>query len=286
MDKQAYLIMVHKAPEQVEILLGLLDYEGNDIYIHIDRKSEELFDKDALRGALKKSDCYFIENPVDVKWAGYSQVECELLLLKEATKRKYSFYHLISGSDLPLKTAGELYDFYDTHKGVNFVRLCPNEETQRMVRVRIYENFITKPYVAKRVVRKIRSYLSPWLLKRMKYGYGAQWFDITDELARDVVKHEKWIKNHFWHFHCPDEEFLQTFINEFGWRDTCYKAENFDMIKRCIDFKRGGGGHPYTFRISDYDYLMNSGMNFARKFEMDVDSEIIYKIADTLKKAD
>jgi hypothetical protein len=52
MDKQAYLIMVHKAPEQVEILLGLLDYEGNDIYIHIDKKSEELFDKDALRGAI------------------------------------------------------------------------------------------------------------------------------------------------------------------------------------------------------------------------------------------
>jgi hypothetical protein len=57
------------------------------------------------------------------------------------------------------------------------------------------------------------------------------------------------------------------------------------MMKRCIDFKRGDGAHPYIFRISDYDYLKNSGMNFARKFELDVDSEIIFKIEDKLKES-
>jgi hypothetical protein len=60
------------------------------------------------------------------------------------------------------------------HKGVNFVRFCPDEEMQRMIRGRIYDNLVTKPYIAKRVICKIRLYLSQWLLKRMKYGYGAQ----------------------------------------------------------------------------------------------------------------
>jgi hypothetical protein len=35
----------------MELLLGLLEYEGNDIYIHIDKKSEGLFYRDALQGA-------------------------------------------------------------------------------------------------------------------------------------------------------------------------------------------------------------------------------------------
>lgn len=40
--KFAYMIMAHKNPIQLSILLKLLDYEENDIYLHIDKKSVDI----------------------------------------------------------------------------------------------------------------------------------------------------------------------------------------------------------------------------------------------------
>ena len=37
-DRHAYLIMFHENIEQLKILLSLLEYELNDIYIHADKK--------------------------------------------------------------------------------------------------------------------------------------------------------------------------------------------------------------------------------------------------------
>ena len=52
------------------------------------------------------------------------------------------------------------------------------------------------------------------------------------------------------------------------------------MAKRCIDWKRG---LPYTYKIDDYQELMNSPAFFARKFSTKVDKEIIDKIYTSVK---
>ena len=46
-------------------------------------------------------------------------------------------------------------------------------------------------------------------------------------------------------------------------------------IKRFIDWNRG---QPYTFKLEDFDLIMNSGCFFARKFSSKVDKNIIDKI--------
>ena len=56
--------------------------------------------------------------------------------------------------------------------------------------------------------------------------------------------------------------------------------DEYDSIKRCIDWDRG---EPYTFTVSDYDMLMNSGCFFARKFSSQVDKNIIDKIYNKLR---
>ena len=48
---------------------------------------------------------------------------------------------------------------------------------------------------------------------------------------------------------------------------------------RYIDWKRGA---PYVFHAQDFDELMASPQLFARKFDEQVDAEIIRRIADTL----
>ena len=107
MKKHAYLIMAHTQPELLKKLLQMLDNERNDIYLHIDSKAKD-YPLDEVAAVLKKSKCIFTER-TDVKWGSYSQINCEMVLLKEAVKTEHVYYHLLSGMDLPIKSQNEIF---------------------------------------------------------------------------------------------------------------------------------------------------------------------------------
>ena len=119
--KHAYLIMCHNNIRQLNTLLSLLDYKNNDFFLHVDKKWTS-FDLNDLN-ELKYSNLYIIER-MDIQWGGYSQIECELKLLKQAVNtERYNYYHLISGQDLPLKTNKEIDDFFKKNEGKEFIRI-------------------------------------------------------------------------------------------------------------------------------------------------------------------
>ena len=71
---------------------------------------------------------------------------------------------------------------------------------------------------------------------------------------------------------------LQTIIVNSGFEKKLYRPnfnDSYKTIRYCIDWKRG---NPYVFRKEDYTMLKASGMLFARKFDEDIDSEIIKMI--------
>lgn len=57
-----------------------------------------------------------------VNWGGYSQIQAELNLLKAAANsgEDYSYYHLLSGADLPLRPAQEIWGFFE-QRGTEFI---------------------------------------------------------------------------------------------------------------------------------------------------------------------
>ena len=112
MKKHAYLIIAHNEFYILEKLIKLIDNEKNDIFLHIDKKVKN-FDFKKFERMVKKSNLYFTKR-IDVVWASSSQIKCELLMLEEATKKgNYSYYHLISGVDLPIKSQEYIHDFFD-----------------------------------------------------------------------------------------------------------------------------------------------------------------------------
>ena len=116
----------------------------------------------------------------------------------------------------------------------------------------------------------------------VRYGYGSQWFSVTDDFARDLIGHEDWVREHFERGLCTDEVFLQSFALTFGYQDRLYRP--FDAgdkwgNMRLVDWDRGDGNHPYIFRSDDYDWVMSTGMMFGRKFSDDVDSGVVDRIA-------
>lgn len=132
--KHAYMIIAHNQFELLKLLLKSLDHPQNDFFIHIDKKVKN-FNIADFKGITKHSNIIFTER-VSVKWGGYSQIKSELILLKNAIKGNYDYYHLLSGVDLPIKPAKDILDFFKEHQGTEFMHFCSPEYCQSYNTVR------------------------------------------------------------------------------------------------------------------------------------------------------
>lgn len=251
------------------------------MFIHMDRKNKEYNEK-KVEEVVRFSGVFHTER-TSVAWGGYSLVNAELLLLKAALKGEYSYYHLLSGEDLPLKNQDEIHKFFDANQGKEFVRF-ENEVFGHYDRVRYWYFFQDK--LGRRRDRKVLRIINRAVLvaqkilgirrnKKIRFQKGTEWFSITDGLARYVAAQEEWIKKVFAHTLCADEVFLQTIIHNSDFQNALYHKQydnDLHAIMRLIDWTRGD---PYVFRYSDRRELVESDMLFARKFDCNVDREII-----------
>ena len=82
-NKHAYLIIAHNNFYILEKLIQLLDYEKNDIYIHIDKKVKN-FDFTYYKNLAQKSKVFYTER-IDVRWGDISIIKAEMALFKKAS---------------------------------------------------------------------------------------------------------------------------------------------------------------------------------------------------------
>lgn len=274
----AYLIMVHNNLQQLKQLVSVLKGKNNDIYIHLDKKMGEV-DYSAVEKEFPGH--LFFTNRTNVIWGDYSQINCELLLLKMAVKtRKYDYLHLLSGSDLPLKTQADIYSFFEKNNGKEFVHYETKELAgPNLEKVKYY--FPLQSYIAGK--RNAIYYLQRVLIhiqrlakinrrknSSMVFAKGANWFSITGNFAEFVVSQEEWISNTFRHTLCCDEIFLQTvLINSKFAKNLYYNGfdDNYIGNMRHIVWEGSGvNSHPHIFTKNDIYELKKSNMIFARKF--------------------
>ena len=269
----------------------MLDHPKIDIFIHMDAKNKSYDPAETLK--LVKFSRIFHTQRIKVSWGGYSLIESELILLDAATSQgHYEHYHLLSGADLPIKKCDEIIDFFEQHHGVEFVGF-EQEKFRPHERVEYYYPFQElkgrRGSILIRILSKICLILQKILHvhrnKGITFQYGCALFSITDELARYTLSKREWIRKVFHDTALSDEIFLQTLVINSQFRNNVYNKKLFDInhaksAMRLIDWKRGAGGSPYTFRLSDLDMITNSETMFARKFHPLVDAEIIEKIRE------
>lgn len=279
--KHAYLVMAHKDDETLRTLLRTLDDPRNDIFIHMDAKNTG-WDENRALASIDKAGIFFVPR-ISVTWGGYSQIACELGLPNAAVdKGRYTYYHLLSGQDLPIKSQDRIHSFFDSCGGKEFVRF---ENHNRDYGSRIGGHVIWNAFGKSKTqifLRKVDSLLARLLqlyrkpaegLKLMK---GDNWFSITDELARYIVENASLVRSVFWDSMCGDELFLQTFAWNTGKRFDFYRMpgeDNTDGIMRMIDW--GEDESPRVLSMDDLDSISDSKMMFARKFDFEIDSDIV-----------
>lgn len=291
MNKHAYLIMAHTQPELLKKLLKVLDNERNDIYLHIDSKAKD-FPVDEVTSVLEKAKCILTER-TDVKWGSYSQINCEMVLLKEATKAEHAYYHLLSGMDLPIKSQDEIHAFFERYAGLEFVdEDLPQISEAAMSRVKYSHKLYGKAGSAKDILGALATKGQKLLGvdKTKKYGNiifqkGRNWFSITHGLAKLVVEREEWIREVFGQSVCGDELFLQTVARNSEYAEKICNPNTMPEIPdtRYIDWQRGCNNNPYIFREEDYEELKEAKGIFARKFDLNTDKKIVEMICADLK---
>lgn len=290
--KHAYLIMAHNNFEILERLIELLDDKRNDIYIHINKRAGWI-DYDRFRRRAENSRLYFIKR-TNTKWGGYSQIKCILSLLRSATEKGYDYYHYLSGVDLPLKSQDDIHAFFERNTGREFVHF-DNKVCRKsyMDRIRYYYFFQDRPnsrlgrlmikciHKSMLMVQKV---LGVDRLKnnKLQIQKGADWFSITDSLARYILSEEDLIERMFKYTSLGVEMFIQTLVWNSDFKDRLYDKgynNNYRACMRYIDWKRG---KPYVWRLEDYDKLIHSDYLFARKFDYQTDPQIVEKIYRTI----
>ena len=286
MKKHAYLIMAHTQPELLKELLGRIDDERNDIYLHIDSKAKN-YPVTEVTSVLKKSSCVLTER-MDVQWGSDSQIHCEMILLKEAVKTEHSYYHLISGMDLPIKSQDEIHAFFDQYDGLEFVdEDLPQISEAALSRVKYYHRYYGKAGSLKDILGAMETKMQKLLgVNRLKsekdtvFQKGRNWFSITHGLAKLVVEKEDWIHRAFTKTVCGDELFLQTIARNSNYAEKICNPNTMPEIPdtRLIDWERGSNNNPYVFRETDYEELKSSKALFARKFDLTIDKKIVEKL--------
>lgn len=288
-NKHAYLIICHKNINQIKLLIQLLDYKENDIYIHIDKKSKDINTND-FDCSTKQSKLY-VTKKINVNWGGYSQINVELLLLSLAVKQEYSYYHLISGEDLPLYPPEYIHNYFSNRNGREYISVEArvDDDSEYIDRIRYYHLFQDtigrnsgKRYYAMYILESwLLSFQKKLNVNRIKhssvdYYKGGNWFSITHDLATYVLTNYNKIKNNMKWTICADEIFLQTLAME-----SPFSKNISNQTCRCIDWNRGT---PYTFTIEDAEMIYSADAVFARKFNPLVDKQIIKLIVNTVTK--
>ena len=291
MKKHAYLIMAHQQFEILKTFLQLMDHERNDFYIHVDIKTKDV-PYNEIEKSVKKSKIVWIKR-MSVNWGGYSQIQCELNLLKEALPGKYDYYHLVSGMDLPIKSKNEILDYFEDKENMQFLHFEQKQiQDKYLDRIRYWYLFQEKAkkehlyYLIDQALLRIQRKFGVNRIKKEKnqIQYGAQWFSITHEFAKYVVSKEMWIRKRFSKTRCPDELFMQTVIVNSPFKSELLENAfegDYGTCLRHIDWKRG---NPYVFHNSDFEELIHAKELFARKFDWNLDKEIIYRLKNYLDK--
>lgn len=288
--RHCFLIMAHNNWNQLKVLLRLLDDSRNTIYLHVDAAAKD-FKPSELDGLLQNALLQLIPR-MKITWGGYSQVRCEVELLKRALKSNSDYYHLISGMDLPLHGMDYIDNFFEKNKGKEFIHFTEygdTLETNTRERIAFYHpfqeklgrNFKISEYISNSVQRIM--HIDRLQKQNLILGKGANWFSISKDFSLYFMNSWNVYKCIFMHSLCADEMLMQTVILNSPYKNRLYRFKSDDSYKaimRLIDWKRG---NPYVFTVDDYTELIQSPMLFARKFDEKKDWRIIQMIADYIQ---
>jgi hypothetical protein len=256
----AYLILVHRYPNQFKRLFKAVYHPANHYLIHVDKRSGVALQTE-LQDFLKEYPNASMLKSEKALWGGYSLVDAELRAIQELLKLdlKWEFFINLSAQDFPLKSQTYIHKFLSQHIGKDFLKVA-NQTQVRPDTLHRIENYvtesgneiITEPILKRPFLRDVTPFIgNQWMILSRKF---CEFVSNSPEVDR--------FKEFYKHTLIADEGFFQTVI-----MNTSYQATIVNDDKRTIDWVPMGTIklRPRDFTIQDANFLMSSPDLFARK---------------------
>lgn len=283
----AHIIMAHKNPDQLIKLIRRLHHSQFDFYVHIDNK----VDIDDFNQVLNIDRVYFIKNRVKCNWGGNSLFQGIISSLKEVLSLNlaYDFVNLLSAQDYPLRSADAIYEYFNSKIGMNFISYEESKDSEwwrgAILRYEKYHftdfNFRWK-YFAQKVVNRISPTRKFPMPVELYGGNKSTWWTISSACATYVIEelNSNLKLNSFLKYSWGTDEFVITTLI----MNSSFKENTVNNNLRYIDWTEGNA-HPKLLGSDDFELIKSSNMIFARKFDTDVDTEILSKIDQSIDGA-
>lgn len=265
----AYLILVHRYPEQFKRLFKAIHDPANHYLVHVDKNAGPELEYD-LRAFLGPYPNAGVLESRRALWGGYSLVDAELrgmarLLEMDA---RWDYFINLSGQDFPLATQSRIRAFLDANRGREFIRVLDQASIRPETMGRVLR------HVVEQGGRIIDSLVTRLFLNDATPYIGNQWKIVSRAFCAfvchdpSVDRYKAFYRNTF----IADEGFFQTVM-----MNTAMHGEIVNDDLRMIDWVPDGDIklRPRTFTKADADRLTSSSDLFARKFDAEVDGEIL-----------
>ena len=265
----AYLVLVHRYPQQFKRLFKAIHDPANQYLVHVDKNSGPALEAD-IRDFLAAYPNAAVLESKKALWGGYSLVDAELRGMAKLLEMGKDWTHFInlSGQDFPLMTQKRIKAFLTRNSGKEFIRVLDQAKVRPDTMGRVLQ------YVEELGGRIIDTLATRLFLDGAMPYIGTQWKIVSrrfcDFVCHDpsVERYKAFYRNTF----IADEGFFQTVI-----MNTAAHGEVVNDDKRMIDWIPDGDIklRPRTFTTVDAVSLTTSADLFARKFDAEVDSEIL-----------
>lgn len=292
--KNAYLIIAHDDKDMLIDLLKALDCIDNDLFVHIDRKSD-VIQENELHGIVKQSKLN-VYKKIDVRWGNESQVQCEMFLITQALNQGYhDYYHIISGADYPIKGLEEIKGFLECNSGKEFIHFDSlKADNATLKRVLFYHPlnqyyketkfrfFHKSVFLVDDLCVNIQSLFK--IKKECPYKIiqkGCNWCSFTHSLAKFIISQREKINKLVKGSRCADEIFIQTVVVNSDFVSNLYLPEFKNDYRSCIRYIQWDDRNkksPKILTLKDYDKLMQSEALFGRKFNSKKSRELLEKL--------
>lgn len=290
--KIAFLILCHKNPTQVNKLITVLNDKDVAFYIHVDKKSNMSIN-------IKKGDNIHLlddSKRLDIKWGQNQMIHATVNLIESALKEdtEYDYFWFLSGQDFPIKSIDYIKKYLDKNRGINYMDIMSKDDKlyKRFLKRNElkYAKFMPNQDIVSTIIKHLYILITggpnkTLLFKRknktgLDFNFGSSWWILNYDCIHSMynrIMTNKDILKYFDNCLCPDESLFQSLFMSSSYNGTQKE------IPILIDWK-GQNRHPKTFTINDYDELHNSKYLMARKFDENVDNEIIEKLYNDFKQ--
>ncbi|WP_424654981.1 beta-1,6-N-acetylglucosaminyltransferase [Capnocytophaga leadbetteri] len=297
-----YLILAHKNPLQLSRMIERLDDGASKFFIHLDAKTPI----EPFAACLEGAHIRFIEPRERCVWGDFSIVRATIHLMEAASKEQ-GFFILMSGQDYPIQSQRYINAFLESNKGFDFIEIEPLEEKwkPKMVKDKLEHYHILHseerghsncyaPFAHCSVFQKLRTLTHllkgrlsqknfrllcslPKRVAPFKRQYaGSQFWAFSERTFYAVLnyirEHKVALEGYYKYTSSPDEIYFHSVLMDLVAKDSTIKLK--DPITYVNYFRKNN-----VFVSEDFDKLTSAkGKLFARKFDTDIDIEILNKL--------